>query len=157
MLKEIPDNFGEDWNWDRMNTYAYAYRNGVFTDCYSLRKVPKSFIRRLGNGIGTSYTIYHSGFYKCVSLDEIKDFPCWGAKALTTNAFLSFIDSCARLKAFTFAVNEDGSAKTVEWKNQSISLTTDIGYASSYTHRSYILNYNSGITADKEVIDDETY
>lgn len=155
-LKEIPDNFGENWNWDRMNTYAYAYCSGVFTDCFSLRKVPKSLIEGLGYGICSSYTIYNSTFSRCVSLDEIKDFPCWGTKALTSNSFASFIDSCARLKAFTFAVNEDGSAKTVQWKNQSISLVTNIGFVSSI-YKQYILGRNSGITADKEVIDDETY
>ena len=160
MLKEIPDNFGEDWNWDRMNTYAYAYRNNVFTNCFSLRKVPKSFIRGLGYGIGTSSTIYSSCFYLCRSLDEIKDFPCWGAKALTSNVFSAFVEGCSRLKALTFEVNEDGSAKTVEWKNQNIILSFNdrntVGYTSSLGLPE-ILDYNSGITADKEVTDDETY
>lgn len=160
MLKEIPDNYGEDWNWDRMNTYAYAYRNNVFSSCFSLRKVPKSFIEGLGYGTGSSSTIYSSCFYMCRSLDEIKDFPCWGAKALTSNVFAAFVEGCSRLKALTFAVNEDGSAKTVEWKNQWITLSFNakdtVGYTSA-SGRLDILGYNSGITADKEVIDDETY
>ena len=39
-------------------------------------------------------------------------------------------------------------------KNQNINLSSTVGYASD---NAPMLNYNSGITADKEVVDDATY
>ena len=42
----------------------------------------------------------------------------------------------------------------VNWKSQVIGFTNNVGYAKS---TSSIINYNSGITADKEVKDDATY
>ena len=42
------------------------------------------------------------------------------------------------------------------WKNQSIDLTNEVGYAST-TYTDMTSRYNSGITEDKEVKDDATY
>ena len=61
-----------------------------------------------------------------------------------------------RLKEFTFAVNEDGTPKTANWKNQTIETTSTskgtFGYGDYRPTK-----YNSGITEDKEVKDDATY
>ena len=57
------------------------------------------------------------------------------------------------MKAQSFALN-NGVPYTVTWKSQVISLGIYVGY---YQYKSDILNYNSGITADKEVKDDATY
>ena len=54
----------------------------------------------------------------------------------------------------TFELNDDNLPIQVNWKNQNISLNVYVGFCPSTT---YILNYNSGITADKEVKDDATY
>jgi hypothetical protein len=61
---------------------------------------------------------------------------------------------CYRLKDLTFETNEDGTPKTAQWKNQIIDLTYGVGYSGSASN---IINYNSGITADKEVKDQTTY
>ena len=53
----------------------------------------------------------------------------------------------------SFATN-NGIPYTANWKGQTIELTTYVGYASTATD---ILNYNSGITSDKQVTDDTTY
>ena len=48
----------------------------------------------------------------------------------------------------------DGQPYVVKWKSQVIDLSPRIGYSDDIAS---ILNYNSGITADKEVKDDATY
>ena len=45
--------------------------------------------------------------------------------------------------------------KWEKWKSQTINLYDCIGYLGSY--ESNVLNYNSGITADKKIDDDATY
>ncbi len=159
MLREFPEGFGSDWNWNRLHTYSYSRFSNFFTSCLSLRKVPVDVVNNMW-GIQTSYvyTPMYNVFNKCYVLDEIKDFPIHQA-TLTSNCFDGFIQSCHRLKSFTFATNEDGTPKTANWKNQTIDITNrynsnPVGYA--YL-ASYVTDYNSGITADKEVVDDASY
>ena len=105
-------------------------------------------------GSGSSYFYY--GFYACCVLDELINLPIPYTKAKwTSNAFSRTFDLCNRLKNITFALN-NGVPYTVTWKNQIIDLSDYdyVGYAGS---KNNILNYNSGITADKEVTDDATY
>ena len=74
---------------------------------------------------------------------------------MTSNMFYDTFSSGYRLKDVIFATQDDGTPYTVNWKSQTIDLGVDyIGYAYD---NSTILNYNSGITADKEVIDNTTY
>lgn len=70
--------------------------------------------------------------------------------------FSNVFSNTYRLKNFTFNKEEDGTAKSINWTNQTIDLSNNIGYCSSFG-KNYILNYNSGITKDKEVKDDATY
>ena len=159
MLREFPEGFGSDWNWDRLHTYSYSKFSNFFASCYSLRKVPVDILKNMwGTQISASYTPMYNAFSKCYALDEVRDFPIHQA-ALTSNCFDSIVPSCSRLKSFTFATNEDGTPKIANWKNQTIDITNrynsnPIGYA--YV-ASNITGYNSGITADKEVKDDATY
>jgi hypothetical protein len=61
-----------------------------------------------------------------------------------------------RMKELTFALQEDGSPYTAQWKSQTIDLSSLIGFShASYKDR--ILDYNSGITTDKEVRNAATY
>ena len=60
-----------------------------------------------------------------------------------------------RVKNIIFDTNEDGTAKTARWMRQTADLTK-CGYINT-VDKEKILNYNSGITADKEVTDDATY
>ena len=71
----------------------------------------------------------------------------------TSNAFSNTFIYCHRLKNVTFALN-NGVPYTVTWKSQVIDLANYVGYA---YNKNFILDYNSGITADKEVKDDATY
>ena len=126
----------------------------MFFGCYSLRSFPMNLIKS-----GNPYIIYHRSyyywdFYGCYVLDELINLPIPYTKATwTSNAFDYTFVACCRLKNITFALN-NGTPYTVTWKSQVIDLISYVGYADS---KNNILNYNSGITADKEVTDDASY
>ena len=152
-LRYLP-NF-VDWNWDRMQTYNYADFSRIFTNCFSLRSIPEEILGNLW-GVGTSaYSSnpYYSTFYGCRVLDEIKGLGVQPA-TITSNFFNTTFNNCERLKEMTFAMNEDGTPKTANWKAQTIDLSQYVGWTSSIN---YILNYNSGITRDTYITNDEEY
>lgn len=128
----------------------------LFYSCYSLRNidavmpyVSKAFAN-YSSGIG-----YNSCFSSCYALDEINNIPILkGAK--TYNGFSSAFNSLARAKNITFET-DNGTPIEAQWKGQTIDLTWSEGVGSAAYYSSYILNYNSGITKDKEVKDDATY
>lgn len=129
--------------------------NDIFSSCRSLRQIPEGFLKELWGLMSRSnYTIFNSGFEGCFALDEIRGLNPQ-TRNVTSNIFNSTFNSCYRLKDVIFTTQDDGTPYTVNWSNQTIDLGRDyIGFA--YDNSS-ILNYNSGITADKEVIDDTTY
>ena len=65
------------------------------------------------------------------------------------------VDNCSRLSAFTFVVNDDGSAKTANWNKQTLDFGSiyPVGYA---LYSVYVIN-NTNLTADTQVIDDISY
>ena len=71
----------------------------------------------------------------------------------TSNAFNYTFQYCHRLKNTTFAM-PNGQPYVMKWKGQTIDLSYYVGNSPG---SSEILNYNSGITADKWVKDDATY
>lgn len=153
-LREIPEDYCDTWNWSRMQSYNYATSGDMFSSCYSLRKIPTSLLNNLWNVYTSSFnSAYKSTFSKCCSLDEINGLGI-STITLTSNVFTTTFDNCYRLKDFTFQTNEDGTPKTAKLKNQTIDLSNYVGYATS---NSNIVEYNSGITADKQVTDDATY
>ena len=153
-LRNLPDNFGADWDWSRINTYKYTPINSIFRNNYSLRSIPDSFLSNLwGIQTSTSNTIYSQGFFRCFVLDELKGLKV-PKSDFTRNYFQDSFVECSRVKDILFALEENGSVQIANHKSQTIDLSRYVGYV-NYT--SYILNYNSGITADKEVKDDATY
>jgi hypothetical protein len=161
-LRVIPDSFFDGFDWSYIDTLTSAYSgnmSGMFNGCYSLRTLPITLLTHYNRSITYSYSIYYnSGFQNCYSLDEITNLHVYDkASSWTSNGFgVSAFTNSARIKNLTFATNEDSSVKIVKWKNQTIDMTSSVGYTST-TGAKYILNYNSGITADKEVKDDATY
>ena len=145
----------ENINLTRIHTYQYSSCSSTFSNCNSLRSIPEDLLKQLYQEKASS--IYNSVFYSCFSncyvLDEIKGLnPI--SNTTTSNMFSYTFNNCSRLKNIIFAIQEDGMSYEVSWKSQVIDLSSSIGYASSNTP---ILNHNSGITADKEVVDDATY
>lgn len=137
-----------------MHGWVNASFTSMFSGCYSLREIPEDFLKQLyGAQTSTYYTLFDGGFINCYGLDEIRGLnPQTGT--ITSNAFYSAFDQCSRLKDVIFATQDDGTPYTVNWNNQTINLSSYLGYT---YNNSRILDYNSGITADKEVIDDTTY
>lgn len=155
-LQIIPEDYTDTWNWNRLHTSSYSYGGSMFYNCYSLRNVPKTLLHNLWNIYTSAYSnMYYQLFDYCHSLDEVKELGISSA-SLTSNVFSSTFFWCQRLKDFTFQTNEDGTPQTAKWKNQTIDLSQYVGYGKD-TYKKYLLNYNSGITADKEVVDDITY
>ena len=160
MLREIPYDYfwkmvpNKDF-WDIHKTYSVS-NSGIFNYCYSLRELPD--ISMLGYAGTASYSSMYSNFLtNDYSLNKVNNIPVNGT--YTSNAFGSFMSKCNRVSEITFEINEDGTPKTAEWNKQTINLAgyNGIGYVTSSSDKGNILNYNSGITADKEVYDDATY
>ena len=161
-LREIPEDWVNTWNFSRVHTNAASYGTSIqsmFQDCYSLRKIPNKLLSQLTTDKINTSSKYYRMFYNCASLDELVDFPVDGGNG-TGNHFSNSFESCARLKDFTFAINEDGTVKTANWKNQLIDLSYNSGVGSCGNRDAkigYVFNYNSGLTQDKYIIDDATY
>lgn len=124
----------------------------------SLRTIPQWWYKFKLNPESTAFP-YHTYAIRAGQLnviDEILNFPVWTCQAeLTSNMFGSYpktFESCYRVKNITFETNEDGTAKTAKWKNQTIDLTSYVGYTSSPSN---VFNY--GIAKEKRVTNDATY
>ena len=154
-IRQIPDSWG-NLDFSSFTTTSFNNMNNNFNCCYSLRQIPASLISNLHNDKATgSYSKpYYSGFDSCSSLDEILNLPVDGA-TMTNNMFAYSFDNCSRLKDITFAT-DNGTPYIANWKTQTIDLTKNVG-SSSVTDVKRILQYNSGITSDKQVTDDTTY
>lgn len=155
-LRELPEFVNLKMTYIQTNEYAYS--SSMFYGCYSLRSIPENFLKNFYGVWEMPYNCFlKSAFYQCTSLDEIKGLiPKTGT--MTASMFGETFQYCCRVKNITFALQDDGTPYTVNWKNQVMDLSTSLGWApSSKTGKEYILNYNSGITADKEVTDDATY
>lgn len=160
MLRSLPDDF-EDWfDWSFLEGESGKYTNycdRMFGGCYSLRTIPTSLFSHLPKEARYNYTYFYQGFDGCSSLDELENLPVLYVNSdMTSNMFHATFSQCGRLKNITFQTNEDGTPIIVRWKAQTIN-TRYNGYSENDTLTNQILNYNSGITADKEVIDDVTY
>ena len=158
MLREIPEDWCDTWDWSYMENRTGAYacdRGSSFQACFSLRKFPMEFLAHANPMAYTSYMTYYYLFYCCYTLDEVIDLPIPYTATYTSNIFYQTFNNCYRLKNLTFEINEDGTPKVMNWKNQTIDLSNNIGYSTGSD--SYIINYNSGITKDKKVIDDASY
>lgn len=144
----------EGCDFSAQNTGSFGYLQGLFSHNYSLRKVDSTFLRGVYNKSSTCQL--QNTFNYCYTLDEVVGLSPQ-TRTLTSNAFSDTFNNCYRLKNIIFDTQDDDIPYTVEWKNQTINLSQYVGWAGSAYADKHILNYNSGITADKEVIDAPTY
>lgn len=141
------------------SAYSCPQCSNMLQNCLSLRRVPSWYYKLRLNPESTAfptynYSPYYYSFYNCYVLDEVTDLQVWRCQAQQTNNLFNYtFNECIRLKKVTFET-DNGQPFTVKWKNQTIDLSY-AGYNASA--RSRCLDYNSGITADKEVKDDATY
>lgn len=155
MLREVSlSKFQIDFNAIHEITNTSFNFNSMFSSCYSLRTVDEGLLKNLYTNVNST-SFFQNMFFYCCSLDEIKGFPVV-LDGYKYNLFLNIFTNATRLKNLIFDKKEDGTVKSINWTNQTITLSDNVGYSNSYGKR-YILNYNSGITADKEVKDDATY
>ena len=155
MLREIPDDYFDEIDFTQVMNATSAYSYGapnMYQGCISLRKLPIAVFEKMNPVASSSYVYFSSGFASCYSLDELVNLPVPYTAAYTSNFLGSTFKSCNRLKRITFALY-DGAPKSVNWKSQNLDLSSYVGYAQF----NYLLDYNSGITADKEVKDAATY
>ena len=157
-LRNIPDNFASSWSWNSLEEFTSAYggnQSNMFGYCYSLRSIPMNIIKSGNPYANHNYSYFYNGFNYCYVVDELINLPIPYTKATwTSNAFNKTFDFCYRLKNLTFALQDNGSPFIVKWKSQIIDLSNYVGYSSDSDR---CTDYNSGITADKEVTDDTTY
>ena len=156
-LRTIPEDFTDTWDWSYLENLTSPYsgsQSDMFNNCYSLRSLPMSLISHCNPHAYEFFSYFRYGFSFCCSLDELTNLPIPYTETWTSNAFEAFVTYCYRLKNLTFALQDNGTPYTVSWKTQPIDLSNYTGWANNKRN---ILNYNSGITADKEVTDDATY
>ena len=158
-IREIPEQWitGIDWDYTNTNTdWFWARMTQFFDSCFSLRSISKTLIKRL-YGASSNSNAYNNIFNFCVSLEEIEGFR--GPNATLSNNCLNNFSGCHRLTRLVFDYEDEATntPRTQNWKGQTIDLSSGVGYVNSQYNRNYILDYNSGITADKEVTDDATY
>ena len=149
-LRYLPNDIADWFDWSYITTSSGTNRSSMFEQCYSLRSIPMDFLAPQYPSITYNYSYLQRGFGSCYALDELVGLPIPYTANWTGNAFFSTFDDCHRLKRITFETNEDGTPKIMNWKSQTMDLSQLIGY-------NYIIGYNSGITADKEVTDNATY
>ena len=142
------------------STYSMPTTSNLFQYCYSMRRLPSWFFKLKLNPESTAapyqfYSIYRNPLYDANSLDEVIGFPVWTCTAAITSSLFDsyFCSRLGRIKDFTFET-DNGQPIVAKWKSQTLDITNYIGYVSD---SGTILNYNSGITADKRVTNDATY
>ena len=154
-LKNIPDDYFDNLDFSQVKNSSNAYAceaDHLFYYCKSLRKIPLNFLNNMNPIVHTGGSYFYFGFYYCICLDELVGLPIPYTAAWSGNAFRSTFDYCYRLKRLTFATQEDGSPKIVNWKNQIIDLSKQFGYGlNSTTAEIY------GISKDKEMKNADTY
>lgn len=113
---------------NNLNINEISTKYGMFWNCCHLRSIPESLLNSLSSEGATAPTItmFRNAFNNCYNLDEITGMnPKTGR--ITSNAFQTTFANCFRVKDVTFMVQVDGSPFSLEWGNQTIDLTVDVG------------------------------
>ena len=153
-IREIPEQWAEGIDWDYINTVGNVEEANfeyLFGYCYSLRKIPKSLIKKI-YGIASNSQMIRN----CYSLDEIEGFRC-GANNATYNILTGNFMYCSRVKRVVFDYEDETTNTPRTQTCKKVSIRLDYAGFADPSDKKYILDYNSGITADKEVTDDATY
>lgn len=154
-LRYIDDFVNDTWKFDG----TYGFSGNMFESCYSLRICPIESLKKIKNGINNmpasspySNNLYYYTFRYCYNMDYINELPVI-ASTSTSNLFSYTFMQCGRLNSMTFET-EDGMPIIENWKSQTIDLSANVGFVPI---KNYSIGFNSGITADKEVTDAESY
>ena len=154
-MREIPYDYFYNMttpeNWEKIKKTT-APRQGIFCNCYSLKELPDISIL-ITEVTGYYNGLYYNAFYQCYALNKIENIPLSTTATYTSNMFSGTFNNVYRCNKVTF-MTDNGVPYNVNWKNQAIDLHISVGYTND---RYYIINYNSGIPADKQIKDYATY
>ena len=151
-LVDIPEDWASYIDWSHINSYNYAGIQSFFSGCQGLKSIPQSLLNNLwSTGTSGTYVVYNYMFNNCYALSGPIKVGIQKA-ALTANRCGSMVNNCHRLSNLTFATQADGTPEVATWKTQTLDFSVSVGYGTVNNITGY-----SGITADKEVIDDATY
>lgn len=140
-------------NIDFSSNYRYDSKN-AFTECYSLRSIDPLFLKEIYTKSSNSDTSqWYYMFGDCYALDEIVGVNI-GCSNQSIGQHHHPFANCMRAKNVIFATKDDGTPYIWNKRSQVIDMSFRLGYA---LYPKYILDYNSGIIANKEVTDDITY
>ena len=129
-LTTFPEGFAENWDWSFFDTATSGYNGNMaqmFYYCMKLRKIPKIFFLHGNPSVSYSYATTYNGFTSCYSLEELEDVFIPHKASLSgtyANIFTNMVVNCGRLKKLTLMTQEDGTPYTVNWKDQTIDLTS---------------------------------
>ena len=163
-LLEIPADFESsiDWSYienltDATAGYFSGWCSNMFNECRSLRTVPCNIIKHVApnvtSGLSSYGNNYYYTFYGTISADELVDIGI-AHNTATTDVFTHTF-WYGRQKNIKFETNEDGSAKTVNWKSQVINLG-EVGFENNSSDP---ITYGeaTGITYRTRVTNNTTY
>ena len=157
-LRTIPEDYTNTWSWSNIEAFSVpygGYNQSMFRYCYSLRSFPIELISH-GNSYLTNNSFIANGYHGCASLDELILPDIYFGTSWNSNYFSENFKQCYRAKkvVFTHPHSNDAQSYIRSWANQTIDLT-NVGWSDQQEH--LIIDYNSGITADKKVSDAATY
>lgn len=159
LIRTIPEDYTNTWNWNNIEAFSTpygGYNYAMFRSCYSLRSFPIELISH-GNSYLTNNCFIAKGYYGCASLDELILPDIYFKTNWNSNCFYESFYQCYRAKkvVFTHPHSNDTQSYIRSWANQTIDLTGGVGWCKQQEF--LIVDYNSGITADKRVKDAATY
>lgn len=155
-LNYIPEDWATKIDFSNDSYYSLNY---MFSDCYSLRRIPQNLIDSTVNininSNSSGYFPYYYQYSYCYVLEEIGNVPIsYFSRGIDSNLFSGFVNNCNRLKLLTFKKNDDGTPITAKWKSQTIDVSKSVGYAE---YDSSITGYKSGLTTATKITDDASY
>ena len=148
-IKSIPDNFFDDFIFKKKTYFSSEVRcSSIFYMCKDLTKVPslKAFKQLDLAKVPTSDydNFYYYLFYKCSSLQEIRDLPIvYGINStVTVNRFSGMVDYAEKLSSFTFEPNQ-----TARLSDQTLFLGRTGHKEDYYNHykKDSVYNHNSAV------------
>ena len=124
MIKTIPEDYFNFVNWDSLHTNPSANCSSMFSNCNSLREIPKQICKNSwSSGTTSSYNNLFNTFSNCYSLNKILDWAVTRSNGISSNCGWNTFSYCSNLSRFTFEKNEDGTAKTANMKNTTLDFS----------------------------------
>lgn len=142
-IRNLPEDFVSWFNWINGRVSLGSF----MINCFSLRSFPVELC---------NYSTAYPEFYGTATLDEVVNLPI--ISSIPNNSTVINVNCSYRLKDLTFV-----PGGVAEWRGVNLAIYNYVGYGrktggtGANSNTNYILDYNSGITADKEVYDDATY